>query len=102
MSMTEDEAEFESLFGSRYATKTKTADRMKAERRAQLSESQRSRGGATRSENMNYRVTPAFKALSFGLAKFMSTTSGSKVSIADMMEEAVAALAKKKGFKGSE
>ncbi|WP_045836443.1 hypothetical protein [Hyphomicrobium sp. 99] len=93
----EDEAEFASLFeASRFATTTKIEKRSAAERRASATEGQRSRGGRARSVQMNFRCTPAFKAQSAGLAASMG------VSIADMLEEAVAALAKRKGFKGAE
>ena len=91
----EDEIEFASLFaGSRYATKTKTATRMKAERRAAMTEKQLSRGGRARSVQMNFRCTPAFKALATGLANHLN------VSVADIIEEAVEALAKRKGYGG--
>lgn len=96
MMSAEDEAEFASLFeASRFATKTKIDKRAGAERKASQTEGQRSRGGRARSAQMNFRCTPAFKALASGLSASM------EVSIADMLEEAVAALAKRKGYKGS-
>ncbi|WP_423415560.1 hypothetical protein RLW55_03255 [Hyphomicrobium sp. B1] len=93
----DEEAEFASLFeASRYATTTKIEKRSAAERKASQTEGQRSRGGRARSTQMNFRCTPAFKALASGLAGTM------EVSIADMLEEAVAALAKRKGYKGAD
>lgn len=90
----EEEAEFASIFRpTRDASKARIESRMKAERRASLTDGQRSRGGRARSAQMNFRCTPAFKAFSAALAAHMNA------SLADMMEEAVMGLAKKKGFK---
>jgi hypothetical protein len=44
---------------------------------------------------LNFRCSPEFKALVAGLAKH------SDVSIADVMEDAIAMLAKARNFKGS-
>lgn len=93
---TEDEIEFASLFAaSRYGQSAKNDARMKAERRAVMTDKQRSRGGRARSAQMNFRCTTAFKALVAGLSEHMD------ISAADMFEEAVTSLAKKKGFKGT-
>ncbi len=92
----EDEIEFASLFtASPYGKSAKSEKRILAERRAVMTDKQRSRGGRARSIQMNYRCTPAHKALAAGLAEHM------QVSAADMYEEAVALLAKKKGYKGA-
>jgi hypothetical protein len=71
--------------------------RIKAERRAQLSEKQRRRGGhAVRTTQINFRCSPAFRELAGGMAKHL------ECSIADVMEEALEALARAKGYrKGS-
>lgn len=102
MSTPEDEAEFASLFqASRYAAKTKTDVRVQAERRAAMTDRQRSRGGRARSLQMNFRCTPAFKKLAAGLTEHMAAMADKDVSLADMFEEAVALLAKKKGYTGA-
>ena len=91
----EDEIEFASIFAAApYGKKTKTAQRMQAERRAAQTEKQHSRDGRARSVQMNFRATPGFKALATGLAKHLD------VSVADMIEEAVKALAKRKEYGG--
>ncbi|CAA2143857.1 hypothetical protein [Hyphomicrobium sp. ghe19] len=91
-----DEIEFASLFAAtRYGQSAKSEARIQAERRAVMTDKQRSRGGRARSVQMNYRCTPAHKALISGLSEHMD------VSAADMFEEAVALLAKKKGYKGA-
>src|SRR3954447_9957990 len=98
---TEDEIEFASLFtSSRYGTKAKTEARMQAERRATMTDKQRSRGGRARSVQLNFRCTPAFKALAAGLAEHMTLASGKEISVADVFKEAVPLLAKRKGYKG--
>ena len=97
----EEEIEFASLFAaSPYGKSAKSETRMKAERRAAMTEKQRSRGGRARGEQENFRCTAAHKKLAAGLAEFMSKQADEKVSLADMYEEAVALLAKKKGYKG--
>jgi hypothetical protein len=67
--------------------------RVKAERRAQLTEKQRKRGGnAVRTTQINFRCSPAFRELAAGLAKHL------ECSIADVMEEALDMLASAKGY----
>jgi hypothetical protein len=68
--------------------------RVKAERRMQLTEKQRRRGGnAVRTTQINFRCSPAFRELAAGMAKHL------KCSIADVMEEALDVLASAKGYK---
>ncbi|WP_423414853.1 hypothetical protein RLW55_16825 [Hyphomicrobium sp. B1] len=101
----EEEAEFASLFGvTRYAKAPATEARIKAERRAAMTDKQRSRGsrkGAARSEQMHFRCTPAFKAFSDAFARHLSGKADKRISTADMIEEAVYALAKQKGYRGA-
>ena len=67
--------------------------RIKAERRTQLTEKQRRRGGnAVRTTQMNFRRSPAFRELAAGVAKHL------ECSIADVMEEALEMLASAKGY----
>jgi hypothetical protein len=67
--------------------------RSKAERRAQLTAKQRSRG-AVRTAQINFRCSPAFHQLATNVAKHLDC------SIADVMEEALGMLATAKGYKG--
>lgn len=102
MASPEDEAEFASLFeASRFGAKTKTDVRMQAERRAAMTDRQRSRRGRARSLQMNFRCTPAFKKLAAGLTEHLGEKADKDVSLADMFEEAVELLAKHKGYKGA-
>ncbi len=92
-----DEQEVES-FLNMFATLSqsdRTERRIKAEKRSALTDKQRKRG-AVRTAQINYRCSPAYKALASDLAKHCN------VSIADVMEEALAMLAKAKKFKGGE
>jgi len=66
--------------------------RKEAERKTQLSEKQRRRK-AVRTTQINFRCTPAFRELSAALAKHLDC------SVADLIEEAVVAHAKRKKFK---
>src|SRR5262245_66674033 len=67
--------------------------RAKAERRTQLTEKQRRRGGnAVRTTQINFRCSPAFRELAAGMAKHL------ECSIADVMEEALEMLAGAKGY----
>lgn len=66
--------------------------RTRKERRAQLTERQRSRG-AVRTTQINFRCSPAFKQLAHDLSDFLDG------SIADTLEEALNLLAKTKGYK---
>jgi hypothetical protein len=69
------------------------AKRIKAERRAQLTEKQRKRGGnAVRTTQINFRCSPAFRELAAGVARHL------ECSIADVMEDALEMLAKAKGY----
>jgi hypothetical protein len=91
----DEEIEFASLFApARYAKETKATQRMQAERRAAQTDKQHSRDGRARSVQVNFRSTPAFKALAAGLAKHLD------LSVADMLEEAVKVLAKSKKYGG--
>ncbi|MBS0240346.1 MAG: hypothetical protein JSR89_18190 [Proteobacteria bacterium] len=104
MSAEEEEAEFASLFSAsaKFASKTGTERRVKAERRAAMTDKQRTKGGSQgRTIQMNFRCTPAFKRLAAGLCGHMAAQSGNDVSTADMLEEAVKLLAKQKGYKGA-
>jgi predicted HicB family RNase H-like nuclease len=73
------------------------AARKKAERRTQLTEKQRKRAGgnAVRTDQINFRCSPAFHELAAGMAKHLGC------SIADVMEEALQMLASSKGYGGS-
>jgi hypothetical protein len=96
--MREDEAveSFASMFQTGYATEPERIEkRQRAERRSSLTPKQRKRG-ATRTAQINYRCTPAYKQLASDLAKHCDA------SIADVMEEALALLAKAKKFSGGE
>ena len=86
---------FAGVFGSEPAEKQKAAreERARKERHSQLTEKQRRRG-AVRTAQLNYRCSPEHKQLVLDLSKFLDS------GIADMMEEAMALLAKTKGFKG--
>ena len=69
--------------------------RMKAERRTQLTEKQRSSRTArtaVRTTQINFRCSPAFRELAAGMAKHLD------YSIADVMEEALDMLASAKGY----
>jgi len=96
--MREDEAvdSFASMFQTGYAAEPERIEkRQRAERRSSLTPKQRKRG-ATRTAQINYRCTPAYKQLASDLAKHCDA------SIADVMEEALALLAKAKRFSGGE
>jgi hypothetical protein len=62
--------------------------RAKAEKRSQMSDRQISRGGRIRTEQMNFRCTPAHKALTARLADALG------ISQADVVERAVQELAR--------
>ena len=67
--------------------------RVKAERRVQMTEKQRRRGGnAVRTTQINFRCSPAFRELAAGMAKHL------ECSIADVMEDALDILASAKGY----
>jgi hypothetical protein len=96
--MRDDEAveSFASMFQAGFAAEPDRIEkRQRAERRSSLTAKQRKRG-ATRTAQINYRCTPAYKELATGLAKHC------EASIADVMEEALALLAKGKKFSGGE
>jgi hypothetical protein len=67
--------------------------RMKKERRTQLTEKQRQRT-ATRTEQINFRCSPEFRAQVAGLCKQLD------LSIADLMERALDLLAKEQSGQG--
>ena len=86
---------FANVFGSEPAEKQKAArdERVRKERRTQLTEKQRRRG-AVRTTQLNFRCAPEFKQLVHDVSQFLDC------SIADTMEAALALLVKSKGFKG--
>ena len=94
--MSEDKIDsFAAMFaGSGFAANAERIEaRATAERRQNLSDKQRSHS-AKRSAQLNFRCSPAFKAQVVALTKHMGS------SVADMMEEAVALLAREKGLSG--
>ena len=96
--MREDEAvdNFASMFQAGFAAEPERVEkRQRSERRSSLTAKQRKRG-AVRTAQINYRCTPAYKQLASGLSKHCDA------SIADVMEEALALLAKAKKFSGGE
>lgn len=97
MSESDENESFAKMFlAAGYAAKPERVEhRLRAERRSTMSTGQRRRG-ATRTTQINFRCTPAFKALSAGLAKHCDK------SVADIMEEAVSFLAKAHGYRGGE
>jgi hypothetical protein len=70
--------------------------RIQKEKRTQLSDKQRQRG-AVRTAQINFRCSPEFKERLQGLQEHMGGKA--KVAIADIMEEALALLATKEGYK---
>ncbi len=87
---------FASMFAAGFGVQPERIEkRMKAEKRSALTDKQRKRG-AVRTAQINYRCSPVYRALASDLAKHCN------VSIADLMEEALAMLAKAKKFKGGE
>lgn len=95
------EIEFASLFSAstRFAAKTNTSARVKAERRAAMTEKQRTRGASGRTLQINFRGSPAFKKLASGLARHMAAKLDKNVSLADVIEKAIYALAKAEGYR---
>ncbi len=92
MSMEEDKAEFVSMFAAKFASNATPTKRIKSERTAAMTEKQHARLGRARPVQVNFRTSADCKALAVGLADHM------KVSVAEMFEEALALLAKKKGY----
>lgn len=96
--MREDEAvdSFASMFQAGFAAEPERIERrQRAERRSSQTAKQRKRG-ASRTTQINYRCTPEYRQLASGLAKHCDA------SIADVMEEALALLAKSKRFREGE
>ncbi len=90
--LTDEEIEFKSQFKGRgYATGTRTEKRLKAERRAAMTDRQLSRGGRARNAQMNFRTTPAMKALATMLAAKLG------MGIAETIELAISELASRHG-----
>lgn len=88
----EEEIEFMRQFeGRAFGTKTRTGRRLKSEKRAQMTEKQLSRGGRIRTEQQNFRCTPAHKALTARVAAALG------ISQADTLERAVQEFAKANG-----
>jgi hypothetical protein len=97
MSEAEQVDSFSSLFAGPPGERQREARkaRAKAERRTQLTEKQRRRGGnAVRTTQINFRCSPAFRELAAGVAKHLGC------SIADVMEDALDLLVQEKGYKG--
>jgi len=95
--MNEEVDSFASMFGGPPGEKQRAARtaRKKAEKRTQLTEKQRKRGGnAARPDQINFRCSPAFRDLVAGMTKHLDC------SIADVMDEALQMLAKAKGYGG--
>lgn len=94
MSMSEDVDSFAAMFSEPLASRRKAREvRVQKERRTQLTDKQRTRS-AVRTEQINFRCSPAFKALVHAIKDHMG------VSVADALEEALDLLAKAKGLKG--
>lgn len=96
--MREDEAvdSFASMFQAGFAAEPDRIDkRQRAERRSSQTAKQRKRG-ATRTAQINYRCTPAYKQLAAGLSRHCNA------SIADVMEEALDLLARAKKYREGE
>lgn len=95
MNETDENESFAKMFAAAgFADKSNRVEaRLKKEKRSSMTAKQRHRG-ATRTAQINFRCTPEFKALAAGLAKHCDA------SVADVMEEALAALARAKGFGG--
>ena len=71
-------------------------ERAKQERRTQLTDRQRERAPAVRTDQINFRCSAAFKAKT----KVMQKHGGANRSIADVLEQAVDLLAKHEGLDG--
>lgn len=76
-----------------FVDKARLAKRRKAEKRAQMSERQLSRGGRKRDAQLNIRTTGDVKTLASKLAETMD------MSLAELIELAITELASKKGVK---
>jgi hypothetical protein len=94
--MNEEVDSFASMFDGPPGAKQRASReaRKKAEKRTQLSEKQRKRG-AVRTDQINFRCSPAFHQLAAGMAKHLDC------SIADVMDEALQMLAKARGYGGA-
>ncbi len=93
----EEGTSFESAFGALFGTRTDTAARLKAERRASLTPKQRDRKKTkNRDVQINVRATRAVKEL---LDTITEQLDG---SAADHFERAILAYAKANGIKGGE
>lgn len=94
--MTEDVDSFASMFdGPPSSRRPKREARAQKERRTQQTAKQRHRG-AIRTEQINYRCSPQYKAKLKAMQKFL----GDGWAIADVAEAALDALAQAKGFEG--
>jgi hypothetical protein len=93
--MNEEIDSFVSMFSGPPGDKQREARkaRMKKERRTQLTEKQRRRS-ATRTEQINFRCSPEFRALVAKLTRQLD------LSIADLMERALELLASEQGGEG--
>ena len=92
----EEVDDFSSMFSGPPGNSQREAREARArkEKRTQLTEKQRQRK-PTRTAQINFRCTPEFHAMAFGMQKHLGGRS-----IADVMELALEMLAKEKGYKG--
>ena len=78
--------DFKAVFNSQFGSRTRTEERLKAERRAAMTPKQRARK-ATRTEQVNFRCTPETRAQLERLAKALDQ------SMAEVITTAIARLA---------
>ena len=100
--MTEDVDSFAQYFPTPPGEAQRAArmERAQKERRTQMTDRQRKRG-AGRTTQINFRCSPAFLADAKASAEAMSKTSKHKVSVADVMEEALAMYMKAHNIEGT-
>jgi hypothetical protein len=93
--MSEEIEDFASMFQGPPGEAQRSArmQRAQKERRTQMTDRQRKRG-AERTTQINFRCSPAFLADAKAAAESMTKSSKQKVSVADVMEEALAMFMK--------
>lgn len=93
--MSDEVDSFISMFGGKKPSSRRDQRQARAEkeRRTQLTDKQRHRG-AVRTENLNFRCSPEFKAKLAGMQDHLE----GKPSYADILEDALDMLAKAKGY----
>lgn len=84
---------FQGAKGGQFDNPKRAERRRKAERRAQMSERQLSRGGRVRNAQLNIRTTDETKVLAAKLAETLGT------SLAEAIELAIREAASRKGIK---